>query len=188
MQSSDDNQATVWLCHECNHEYNRDMIEQELLEVVHQRVMAFQLQVRTTLRPLWSASRPCVLFCLTAMLLLLQDLKCQKCRMIKADNMSKQCECSGAYETTTERETFLKKLKTMYNIAAFHKVGAAWPGLPGQPCLDRTLPQPSPDSLASCPFTCLPRDTQPGFQSLFLSKQLPLLEEEVAWILQEAQA
>lgn len=45
MQSSDDNQATVWLCHECNHEYDREMIEQELLEVVHQRVMAFQLQV-----------------------------------------------------------------------------------------------------------------------------------------------
>jgi hypothetical protein len=42
--------------------------------------------------------------------------------MVKADNMSKQCDCSGAYETTVAREQFLKKMKTMFNIAAFHKV------------------------------------------------------------------
>lgn len=35
-----------WLCRECQHEYDRKLIEQSLVDIVHQNVLAYQLQVR----------------------------------------------------------------------------------------------------------------------------------------------
>jgi len=68
----------VWQCPECQNAYDRDAIERELLETVKRRSMAYQLQ----------------------------DLVCSKCRMVKMDNMSRMCTCSGLYSLTQKTSSF----------------------------------------------------------------------------------
>ena len=61
----------------------------------------------------------------------LQDLVCVKCRLVKADNASAFCACSGKYALTLAAPAFLDKVQTAYRLAEFHRLEhlrdtAAW--------------------------------------------------------------
>ena len=52
----------------------------------------------------------------------LQDLECDRCGTIKADNMALSCPCSGVYRDKISVPSFTLKMKIFDNIASFHKV------------------------------------------------------------------
>jgi len=83
-----------WKCSICEHTYNKNFIESMLVEIVQNRILAYQIQ----------------------------DLRCDKCRQIKADNLSDICSnCSGKFITTIQSEKFRKDLKIFLNIAKYYK-------------------------------------------------------------------
>eukprot|EP00049_Salpingoeca_infusionum_P023474 m.12318 g.12318 ORF g.12318 m.12318 type:complete len:2363 (-) comp5819_c0_seq1:202-7290(-) len=91
---TDSDGNTAWMCPDCEHVYDRESIEQQLIHSVEQHVMDYQLQ----------------------------DLKCTRCREVKGGNMNNMCECSAPYEPKTKPEVLLLHLNTMKNIASFHRL------------------------------------------------------------------
>eukprot|EP00850_Spirogloea_muscicola_P017955 SM000159S01786 [mRNA] locus=s159:288661:304957:+ [translate_table: standard] len=83
-----------WKCAvpQCGQPYNREWIENALLQIVRQRCRLFQLQ----------------------------DLRCTKCRQVKSAHLADQCRCAGAFECTEAPDAFRQRLKVFANIAAFH--------------------------------------------------------------------
>ncbi|RKP39877.1 DNA polymerase epsilon catalytic subunit A [Dimargaris cristalligena] len=85
-----------WLCLGCRHEYDRTTVELALVNLLLRRLQAFQLQ----------------------------DLKCTKCHMVKAENLLPHCaSCSApfALAKTTQVE-FMRQLQVFRNVARFHKL------------------------------------------------------------------
>ncbi len=82
----------AWRCPECEHAYDRDTIEQTVIDGLLQQNMAFQLQ----------------------------DLVCAKCRMVKAENASAFCHCSGRFEETVSGSALLSRISTAHRLAEFH--------------------------------------------------------------------
>ncbi|KAF7327720.1 DNA polymerase epsilon catalytic subunit [Mycena kentingensis (nom. inval.)] len=78
-----------WICGECGGEYDRLAIEFALLEMVYSLERAFAQQ----------------------------DLRCSKCQQIQSDNVSRYCQCSGAYQQTLNKGEVRRKLKTIVNVA-----------------------------------------------------------------------
>ena len=93
----------VWLCPSCSQEYDRDLIQSQLLGILHQQIMSFQLQ----------------------------DLKCSKCNMVKGDHLSRECACAGSYQVVVPRTAVLQKAKTLLNVARFHQVSGGQSALAG---------------------------------------------------------
>ena len=83
-----------WLCTGCGTSYDRGTIEQQLVDIVSRRLLAWQLQ----------------------------DVKCSKCKMVKAENIRGHCECSGQYTTQLSRSEFVRRMKVFANIARFHRM------------------------------------------------------------------
>ncbi|KAJ7294671.1 hypothetical protein O6H91_Y241800 [Diphasiastrum complanatum] len=83
-----------WRCAvpQCGQPYNREGIENALLQIVRQRERLYHLQ----------------------------DLICSKCRQVKASHLLEQCGCGGAYECSENFVNFNRRMMVFYNIAAFH--------------------------------------------------------------------
>lgn len=79
---------------ECGSEYDMDFIEIQLIDMVQKLSMAF----------------------------VLQDLKCTKCRGVKATNMARYCSCAGKFTYTVSLDDFSEKLKTFRNVASHYKL------------------------------------------------------------------
>ena len=82
----------LWLCEHCENHHDVNEIEQGLIEYVQRHSMAFQLQ----------------------------DLVCQKCHMVKEDNLSTYCACSGEYKLTMTLKEFEQNMGTLKKVAEFH--------------------------------------------------------------------
>ncbi|KAJ1958789.1 DNA polymerase epsilon catalytic subunit [Dispira parvispora] len=89
-------QTRPWLCVGCHHEYDRTGIELALVDLLLRRLQGYQLQ----------------------------DLKCKRCRMVKAENLLSTCStCSASFTVArVSSQDFLKQLQIFRNIAAFHKL------------------------------------------------------------------
>ncbi|KAJ3294019.1 DNA polymerase epsilon catalytic subunit [Borealophlyctis nickersoniae] len=84
-----------WACPMCNEKYDQSAIEQRLVEVVHRRLTAWQMQ----------------------------DLKCTRCRMIKAEDLRDTCpDCSGRLQTELNRDDFERRMNVFASIAKYHKM------------------------------------------------------------------
>eukprot|EP01022_Parablepharisma_sp_SALTPOND_P011850 TRINITY_DN1509_c0_g2_i1.p1 TRINITY_DN1509_c0_g2~~TRINITY_DN1509_c0_g2_i1.p1 ORF type:complete len:2157 (+),score=297.67 TRINITY_DN1509_c0_g2_i1:3876-10346(+) len=81
-----------WICTTCNHSYNKEYIENKLIAIVQRRILSYQMQ----------------------------DLKCEKCKMIKTGLLGKYCECTGKYALTLNKKksgsTNLLNLNTDVNL------------------------------------------------------------------------
>ncbi|KIJ49176.1 hypothetical protein M422DRAFT_28152 [Sphaerobolus stellatus SS14] len=86
--------VTKWKCPECDCEYDRLAIEFALIDLIH--------RLEANFAP--------------------QDLKCGKCKQIRADNVSKHCKCSGTYQFTVSPAEFRRKLRTIVNVATVHNM------------------------------------------------------------------
>jgi len=85
------NDEKKWLC-VCGHEYNKDLLEETLVEILEKKSIAYQLQ----------------------------DLKCLKCGMVKFDRIKKLCSCSGKFALGQSRTEFLTLVRTLRNLSVFH--------------------------------------------------------------------
>ncbi|KII85363.1 hypothetical protein PLICRDRAFT_700901 [Plicaturopsis crispa FD-325 SS-3] len=83
-----------WLCANCGAQYDRAGIELTLIGMVHNLERAFAQQ----------------------------DLRCAKCKQIQSDNVSRYCQCSGAYQLTLNKADVKRKLKTIANVANIHNL------------------------------------------------------------------
>lgn len=82
-----------WDCPKCAHTYERDGIEERLVDIVHRRTAAFQTQ----------------------------DVHCEKCGEIQASNLNSICSsCSGALKVKETPSAFRTNLLVLSNIAKFH--------------------------------------------------------------------
>ncbi|KAG0320031.1 DNA polymerase epsilon catalytic subunit [Dissophora globulifera] len=82
----------AWRCQECKEEYDREAIEESIVTIVERMVDQYQMQ----------------------------DLRCVKCRRVKADHLGQWCECSGRFVTTLGRADYLRKMRVFENIADFY--------------------------------------------------------------------
>jgi DNA polymerase epsilon subunit 1 len=82
-----------WRCEECRQPYDRSSIEFALVTVVQRRSVAYQIQ----------------------------DLVCQRCRLVKVENMAEFCKCSGSFRTRESAESFAQSLRIFRNIAKIYQ-------------------------------------------------------------------
>jgi len=109
--------SEAWRCRQCGHSYDKSQIERTLLEIVQKYSLAYQIQ----------------------------DLACERCRLVKAENLPEVCpKCAGRFVCKEPQSEFnaryyphfpinpfvnafllnvesLFRLKTFANIAKFHK-------------------------------------------------------------------
>lgn len=86
--------VSAFSCEYCLHPYDMDAIELALIRDAQRLVVAYQVQ----------------------------DLRCGKCRLVKKDNMSQHCGCSGAsYELTVDSRSLHASLRAYWKIAEFHQ-------------------------------------------------------------------
>jgi len=83
-----------WHCTECQQQFAKELVETRLVEVVIRRNMSYQVQ----------------------------DVKCQKCGIVKACLMSEYCECSGDWANTQPASEFVKEVRTFLSIARHYKM------------------------------------------------------------------
>eukprot|EP00826_Nyctotherus_ovalis_P037516 TRINITY_DN3424_c0_g2_i4.p1 TRINITY_DN3424_c0_g2~~TRINITY_DN3424_c0_g2_i4.p1 ORF type:complete len:473 (+),score=147.46 TRINITY_DN3424_c0_g2_i4:320-1738(+) len=94
-----------WICNMCNYSYNKKYIENKLVALVQRRAIAYQMQ----------------------------DLKCDNCKLVQTNFLSRFCKCTGTYKTTLSSkqvntnllniETDIKWFITlMKRIAVYHKM------------------------------------------------------------------
>ncbi|EGO19905.1 hypothetical protein SERLADRAFT_363759 [Serpula lacrymans var. lacrymans S7.9] len=81
-----------WLCGGCGVEYDRIAIELELMRMVCSLERSFAQQ----------------------------DLRCAKCKQVRSDNVSRYCQCSGAYQLTMNKAEVRRRLRTVVNVAIVH--------------------------------------------------------------------
>ncbi|GAA5902780.1 hypothetical protein JCM6882_004064 [Rhodosporidiobolus microsporus] len=83
-----------WQCERCSTEYDRSSIEALVIDALQRRLVSYQLQ----------------------------DLRCGKCKTMKAENLRANCDCSGEYQMAETRGELLKRLQVTANVAAFHRL------------------------------------------------------------------
>ena len=82
-----------WSCPACHTLYDKIGIEQRMINIVRRRLVAWQLQ----------------------------DLKCERCKAVKEDEILDNCrDCSGRLGTEMNRKDFYRKMKVFDNIAKFY--------------------------------------------------------------------
>ncbi|EHA8586834.1 hypothetical protein COCNU_scaffold001050G000020 [Cocos nucifera] len=86
---------TEWRCSvpQCGQSYNREQMENSLLQIVRQREKLYHLQ----------------------------DLVCLRCRQVKAAHLAEQCVCGGSFRCKEDSFEFLRKMQVFLNIAANQK-------------------------------------------------------------------
>lgn len=83
-----------WNCIFCDHPFNKAAIEAKLVEIVQKKSLSYQQQ----------------------------DLICEKCKQVKAENMLDTCSsCYGKFKCKLSTEEFTQILHTFQNIAQTHK-------------------------------------------------------------------
>jgi len=87
--------APRWLCSICGGEYDRQVIELTLIDMLHDLERAFAQQ----------------------------DLRCSKCKQIQCDSVSRYCQCSGTYQFVMNKADIKRKLRTVVNVAVVHNLG-----------------------------------------------------------------
>ncbi|KAK3232982.1 hypothetical protein CYMTET_56694, partial [Cymbomonas tetramitiformis] len=89
-----DIQQKKWRCRvaSCQHPYDLETIESRLMQIVRKRVHAYQLQ----------------------------DLKCAKCRQVKAGHVATQCVCGGSFKCTQTAEDLEQGLRVFQHVAQWH--------------------------------------------------------------------
>lgn len=78
-------------CENCNHPFSRLAIEEHLLSEVQKMVLA------------WST----------------QDLKCGKCKRIRANEFMDHCSCAGEWVASLDRKEMERKLRVYGNVAGY---------------------------------------------------------------------
>lgn len=94
LMPSAQGEPAPWLCPGCSTEYDKLALEQMLVDIVQRRLLAYQLQ----------------------------DIKCGKCGLVKADTIQNHCNCSGGYRTVLSSKDFAKKMKVFLNVSKFHNM------------------------------------------------------------------
>ncbi|PWA95928.1 DNA polymerase epsilon catalytic subunit [Artemisia annua] len=84
-----------WRCGvpQCGQPYNREVMENGLLQIVRQRERLYHLQ----------------------------DLVCQKCKQIKAAHLAEHCGCAGSFNLKEQVTVFREKMEIFLNIAIHQK-------------------------------------------------------------------
>ncbi|XP_020214340.1 DNA polymerase epsilon catalytic subunit A isoform X3 [Cajanus cajan] len=84
-----------WRCAvpQCGQPYDRDVMENTLLQVARQRERLYQVQ----------------------------DLLCNKCNQVKAAHLSEQCACAGSFRCKEDAKEFREKMQILFNIAFCQK-------------------------------------------------------------------
>ncbi|XP_028788442.1 DNA polymerase epsilon catalytic subunit A-like, partial [Neltuma alba] len=84
-----------WHCGvpQCGQPYDREVMENALLQIVRQRERLYHLQ----------------------------DLVCVRCYQVKAAHLAEQCACAGSYKCKEDRTEFRNKMQVFYNIAVRQK-------------------------------------------------------------------
>ncbi|GAA5880821.1 hypothetical protein JCM16303_005131 [Sporobolomyces ruberrimus] len=85
-----------WMClnENCTAEYDRASIEALVIESLHRRFISYQLQ----------------------------DLRCSRCKTMKAENLRSTCDCSGEYVMAETKQELSRRLQVTANVAEFHKL------------------------------------------------------------------
>ena len=81
-----------WICRGCDCEYDRAVIEMELVRMVGVIEKSFAQQ----------------------------DMRCSKCKQVRSDNASRWCQCSGSYQLVVGKAEMKRKLRTVLNVAIVH--------------------------------------------------------------------
>ncbi|KAG0164792.1 DNA polymerase epsilon catalytic subunit [Apophysomyces sp. BC1034] len=85
-----DDKVRPWQCSGCGAEYNKQLIEERMIEQVQRWLSAYQLQ----------------------------DLSCHRCRSVKRENLRKLCDrCGSEYKTLQNKNDVLRKLRVFGNVA-----------------------------------------------------------------------
>ncbi|MCO5564216.1 hypothetical protein L7F22_017874 [Adiantum nelumboides] len=84
-----------WRCSvpQCGQPYDKEWIENALIQVVRQRERLYHLQ----------------------------DLICSKCRQVKASHLAEQCACGGAFKCSETFVSFKERMRVFLNIAIYHE-------------------------------------------------------------------
>ncbi|KNC54094.1 DNA polymerase [Thecamonas trahens ATCC 50062] len=85
-----------WGCAICGHAADKAAIEARLIDELHAKITAFQLQ----------------------------DLVCNKCRQVKLSNLRRYCECSGEFKLAVSRDDIAVAMQAFGNIANYHEMAA----------------------------------------------------------------
>ncbi|EIW75641.1 DUF1744-domain-containing protein [Coniophora puteana RWD-64-598 SS2] len=81
-----------WTCGTCGGEFDRMAIELDLMKMVANLERAYTQQ----------------------------DMVCVKCKQLRSDNVSRWCQCSGAYQLTIGKAEMRRRLRTIVNVALVH--------------------------------------------------------------------
>lgn len=93
-KDGDTKRPLLWACEYCGSPYDTRQIELDLTRVAQKLYTSYQVQ----------------------------DLICRKCRMVKRENMTSHCSCSGApFELTLDRSSLQKQLFALKSVAKFHR-------------------------------------------------------------------
>ncbi|KAK9328195.1 hypothetical protein V1520DRAFT_346727 [Lipomyces starkeyi] len=82
----------LWNCKHCGQEYDRLAIEERMISNVQTLITKYQTQ----------------------------DLRCSKCKQVRADNLSEHCSCSGAWELTMSADDIRKKFDVYRRIGQLY--------------------------------------------------------------------
>ncbi|KAH7542023.1 hypothetical protein FEM48_Zijuj02G0029500 [Ziziphus jujuba var. spinosa] len=87
--------AQEWRCAvpQCGQPYDREVMENALLQIVRQRERLYQLQ----------------------------DLVCLRCKQVKAAHLAEQCACAGSYRCKEDVSEFHNKMRIFLNVAVQQK-------------------------------------------------------------------
>lgn len=84
-----------WCCEdqECGKKYDREKMENRLVQMVRHRERMYQMQ----------------------------DLVCIRCNQVNAAHLTEQCECAGSFRCKESCSEFLKRMEFFLDIAKLHK-------------------------------------------------------------------
>ncbi|XP_055615917.1 DNA polymerase epsilon catalytic subunit 1 isoform X2 [Toxorhynchites rutilus septentrionalis] len=84
----------VWLCENCYVDYDMVDVEMRLLDVAQQKMMSYTLQ----------------------------DLRCERCKQIKRENLSQFCPCAGNFKNLIPAAELKRLLATFVSVAQEYKM------------------------------------------------------------------
>ncbi|KAH3677238.1 hypothetical protein WICMUC_001819 [Wickerhamomyces mucosus] len=85
-------EKNLWACENCERSYDKAKLEELLIENLIKIITNFYIQ----------------------------DLRCEKCKQIKSDNMSSYCTCSGKWVESADKHDVAFKIKSYENVAHYY--------------------------------------------------------------------